>query len=79
MSGECGVCGQTGHVEMEHCCFKDFVGQLQDEVNDLMDENAKLRTLCLDTIELLRLSGDARDWLMKCMRLKGRLEEACDV
>lgn len=79
MSGECDYCGQTDHVELEHCCFKDYVGQLQDEVNDLMDENAKLRRLCVDAAELLHMSGEARDWLVKCMRLQARLEEACDV
>ena len=32
MSGECNVCGQTGHVEIEHCCFKDEMRELEAEL-----------------------------------------------
>lgn len=79
MSGRCSKCGWTVCICDDSGEQPDFVTQLQDEVNDLMDENAKLRRLCVDAAELLHMSGEARDWLVKCMRLQARLEEACDV
>ena len=45
MSGECNVCGQTGHVEIEHCAFKDLVDELKKENKELHSQIEKYRLL----------------------------------
>jgi hypothetical protein len=43
MSGECDVCGQYGHVEIEHCAFNDgFCGFMDNGNCEILSDLAAL-------------------------------------